>query len=136
VKIDQGGSEGPVRHLSLYVPSKLHARVDKAATAAGVHIAPWLRHMVRHISMADFPASWREGQAEERSHDSRTYGKRYMMRLDEPTQQKLKDLSTHFDTSSAEVIRELVAQARIEDFPHSWQLRATERRAQQARQGS
>jgi hypothetical protein len=55
-------AQGPVCHLYLYVASELHARVHKAATAAGVNIAPWLRHMVRRISIADFPASWQEEQ--------------------------------------------------------------------------
>jgi hypothetical protein len=56
--LDQGESDGPVRHLYLYVASDLHARVEKAATTAGVTIAPWLRHMVRQMTIADFPASW------------------------------------------------------------------------------
>jgi hypothetical protein len=45
--LGQGASEDPVRHLYLYVPTDLRERVQKAATAAGVNIAPWLRHMVR-----------------------------------------------------------------------------------------
>jgi hypothetical protein len=56
-KIDQGDAQDPVCHLSLYVETDLHQRVEKAATAAGVNIAPWLRHMVRQISITDFPAS-------------------------------------------------------------------------------
>src|SRR5262245_62856037 len=58
--LDQGESHGPVRHLYLYVPSDLHKQVEKAATAAGMNIASWLRHMVRQIMIADFPASWQE----------------------------------------------------------------------------
>ena len=56
--LDGGESEGPVRHLSLEVDTALHARVEQAATAAGVKIAPWLRSMVRQITITDFPASW------------------------------------------------------------------------------
>jgi predicted transcriptional regulator len=103
--LDQGASQGPVRHLSLYVPFELHARVQQAAAAAGVNTAPWLRHMVRHISVADFPASWQEEQAEERSHDSRRDGKRFMLRLDDPTWEKLDALSTYFERSAAAIIR-------------------------------
>jgi hypothetical protein len=33
--LDQGDSQGPVRHLYLYVESELHERVEKAAIAAG-----------------------------------------------------------------------------------------------------
>jgi hypothetical protein len=55
-----------------------------------------------------------------RSHDSRYYGKRDMMRLDPQTWEKLEDLSTHVDQSIAEIIRQLVAHATIEDFPQTW----------------
>jgi hypothetical protein len=128
--LDQGEPHGPVRHLYLYVASDLHARVEKAATAAGMTIAPWLRHMVRQVTIADFPASWREAQSEERSHDSRTYGRRFMLRLDDSTETKLQQLVKHFGVSKAEVIRQLVAQAEPEDFPPDWHTRAAERRAQ------
>jgi len=40
---DGGASEGPVRHLYLYVDTALHDRVEEAAIAAGVKSAPWLR---------------------------------------------------------------------------------------------
>src|SRR5262245_36826308 len=56
--LNQGEAQSPVRHLYLYVASDFYAQVQKAATAAGVKFAPWLRHMVRQISIADFPASW------------------------------------------------------------------------------
>src|SRR5262245_24972110 len=59
--LDQGASQGPVRHLYLYVDADLYEAVQKAATTAGVTTAPWLRHMVRHIRLTDFPASWHEG---------------------------------------------------------------------------
>jgi hypothetical protein len=61
--LDQGESQGPVRHLSLYVPSELHEQVEKAATTAGVKGAQWLRHMVRQIAITDFPVSWQEATA-------------------------------------------------------------------------
>jgi predicted DNA-binding protein len=130
--LDQGESHGPVRHLYLYVASDLHARVEKAATAAGVKIAPWLRHMVRQIAIADFPASWQEATSAERSHDSGTYGTRFMLRLDEPSQTKLQQLVKQFGTSKAEVIRQLIAQAEPEDFPPSWQMKAAAHRAHQS----
>jgi hypothetical protein len=55
--LDQGESSGLVCHLHLYVPSELHEQVQKAATAAGLKTAPWLRHMVRQVTIQDFPAS-------------------------------------------------------------------------------
>jgi predicted DNA-binding protein len=127
--LDQGGPQGPVRHLYLYVASTLHARVEIAATAAGVKTAPWLRHMVCEITVADFPTSWEEAQSEERSHDSLAYGTRFMLRLDEPSQTKLQQLVKQFGASKAEIIRQVIAQAEPEDFPKSWHMKAAAHRA-------
>jgi hypothetical protein len=38
--------------------------------------------MVRGISEEDFPTSWQEERSGERSHDSRDYDTRFMLRLD------------------------------------------------------
>jgi predicted DNA-binding protein len=122
--LDQGESPGPVRHLYLYVPSELHEQVEKAAAAAGVKAAPWLRHMVRQVTITDFPASWQEATPHEHSHDSRIYTERFMLRLDEPSQTKLEQLIKQFGTSKAAIIRYLIAQGAPEDFPPSWQMRA------------
>jgi hypothetical protein len=132
--LNQGDAQGPVRHLYLCVASDLHARVKKAAIAAGVTIAPWLRHIVRQMTMADFPASWQEARSEERSHDSRTYGTRLMLRLDEASQTKLQQLTKRFGALKAEIIWELIAQAEPEDFPPSWHMKAAEHRAHQPAQ--
>jgi hypothetical protein len=70
----------------------------------------------------------------ERSHDSRTYTIRFMLRLDDLSETKLQRLVTQFGTSKAAIIRQLIAQAEPEDFPKGWQMRALERRAQQPRQ--
>jgi hypothetical protein len=56
-----------------------------------------------------------------------------MLRLDESSQTKLQQLIKQFGASKAEIIRQLIAQAKPEDFPLSWQMRATERRAPQPR---
>jgi predicted transcriptional regulator len=129
--LHQDESHGPVCHLYLYVASDLHVRVEKAATAAGMNIAPWLRHMVRQMTVTDFPASWQEARSEKRSHDSRMYGRRFMLRLDDPSEAKLQQLIEHFGASKAKIIRQLVAQAEPADFPPSWQMRAAEHRVQQ-----
>jgi hypothetical protein len=126
--LDQGDAQGPVRHLHLYVASDLHARVGKAAAAVGMNIAPWLRYMVRQITVMDFPASWQEARSEERSHDSLTYGTRFMLRLDEPSHTKLQQLVRQFGISKAKIIRQLIAQANDDDFPKRWQVRAAEQR--------
>jgi len=51
---------------------------------------------------------------------------RFMLRVDDATRMKLEELSAHFHTAAADVIRQLIAQARPEDFPISWRRRATE----------
>jgi hypothetical protein len=122
-----------VRHLSLYIASDLHEHEEKAAAAAGVNTVPWLRHMVRQITITDFPASWQEATPREHSHDSRTYTARFMRRLDEPSQTKLEQLIKQFGASKAAIIRQLIAQAKPEDFPKGWHMKALERHAQQPR---
>jgi hypothetical protein len=124
------------RALYLYVDIELHVRVEQAAAAAGVKIAPWLRSMVREITLDDFPASWQEERPRERSHDSRDYGKRFMMRLDDPTWEKVEELAMRFDKSAAEIIRQLVAQATPEDFPQAWQTAGSPKRSHPRREPS
>ena len=84
--------------------------------------------MVRQIAITDFPASWQEATPPERSHDSRTYTTRFMLRLDERSETKLQQLITQFGVSKADIIRHLIDQATPEDFPPSWHLRAAARR--------
>jgi hypothetical protein len=55
-----------------------------------------------------------------------------MPRLDESSQIKLQHLVKQFGASKAEIIPELIAQAKLEDFPMRWQMRAAERRSPQA----
>jgi hypothetical protein len=128
--LDQGDAQGPVRHLYLFVDPELHQRVEKAAITEGMKIAPWLRHMVRQMTIPDFPASWQEATSEEHSHDSHTDGTRFMLRLDEPSQTKLQQLVKQFGASKAEILRQLILQANDEDFPKNWQMRAAEQRVQ------
>jgi deoxyribonuclease-1 len=129
----------PVLHLFFMVDAELHRHVKDAAQAAGVDVAPWLRHMTRQITTADFPQSWQARNTEERkataprSHDSRQYWKRAMLRLDDPASERLDELATYFDAPHAEVIRQLIVQATLEDFPHSWHLAVAERRRGQGR---
>ena len=129
---DGGESDGPVRHLSPYVDTELHEQIERVATAAGMNIAPWLRLMVRQISMTDFPASWEEARSEDRSHDSRTHGPRFMLRLDSPSATKLQHLVQQFGVSQAKIIRQLIMQATPENFPKSWHMNTGSRRIRQA----
>jgi hypothetical protein len=132
--IDQGKSQGSVRHLYCYVKSALHEQVQKAATAAGVKTASWLRHMVRQITITDFRKSWQEGRSEERSYDSCDDDTRFMLRLDPISRTKLQALVDRFDVSKAKIIRRLRTQATPEDFPVSWPMKGEERSGQLARQ--
>jgi hypothetical protein len=68
----------------------------------------------------------------ERSHDSRIYDTRVMLRLDAASGAKLQQLISHFGASKADIIRHLLVQATPEDFPPSWQLRAAECRARRS----
>jgi hypothetical protein len=107
--------------------------VQDAAAAHGTRIAAWLREAVRRVTDEDFPASWRVGQTASRSHDSGCFGRKYQLRLDEASSAKLGQLAEHFDTSAAEVLRQLIAQATPEDFPRSWRLAAGERQQRHRR---
>jgi hypothetical protein len=95
--------------------------------------APWLRAMVRQVTIADFPDSWQEATPSERSHDSLTYTERFMLRLNHMSSLKLQELVDRFDVPKANIIRHLITQATPEDFPKSWHMKAAERRAQQPR---
>jgi hypothetical protein len=129
--LDHDELQGPVRHLYLYVASDLYERVKKVTTVAGVNIAPWLRSVVRQITTTDFPVSWQEAKSAERSHDSRTYGNRFMLRLNNALSRKLQEMGDRFDVPKATIIRHLIAQAKPEDFPPSWHMRSAERHVQQ-----
>jgi predicted transcriptional regulator len=131
----------PVQHLFFIVGAALHQQVKDAAAAAGVDMAPWMRHTMRQIRQSDFPKSWhmrkREQRkpASQRAHDSRQYWKRFMLRLDDQAVARLEELASHFGEPNAEVIRQLIIQAKLADFPPSWHLAVEERRPRQRRRG-
>jgi predicted DNA-binding protein len=81
---------------------------------------------MREVEIDDLPASWRAGVVVGRSHDSHTYGQRFMLRLDETTAQKLQFLVEQVGRSRAEIIRQLIAPATPKDFPQSWHLAVDE----------
>jgi hypothetical protein len=106
-------------------------QVQAAANAHGDGVAAWERHAMRQVRGDDFPASWHAAAVHggtPRSHDSRYYGQRFMLRLDEETSTKLGTLMQTFHRSAAEIIRQLIAQVTPEDFPPSWHMAAMERR--------
>jgi hypothetical protein len=96
-----------------------------------VDVAPWPRHRLRDISREYFPRSSQSsadhvptissvGRAARRSHDSRAYERRFMLRFKRAPRKRLQALAKWFNTSQAEVMRQLMAQARPEAFPESW----------------
>jgi predicted HicB family RNase H-like nuclease len=110
-------------------------QVQDAAAAHGASVVAWVRHALRQVTGADFPPNWHEEAARgrsPRSHDSRHYGKRFMLRLDTSTRARLEDLVHHFDRSHAEIIRQLITQAKPGEFPESWQLAAEKNRIRRA----
>jgi hypothetical protein len=122
-----------VRTVGMLLEPELLQQVQEAAAVYGARMAAWLREAVRRVTGDDFPDSWHAEAAQDdqrRSHDSRRYGTRFMLRLDDGTSNKLGILTRTFDRSVAEVIRHLIAQATPEDFPPSWQLAVAERQRQ------
>jgi hypothetical protein len=86
-----------------------------------------LREVVQRVTASDFSASWRAGETAGRSHESSYYFGKYQLRLDEATSRQLEALTHTFDRPAAEVIRQLILQAKPKDFPQSWQMAVTER---------
>jgi len=96
-------------------------------------VAAWVRQAMRQVTPADFPASWRAGDIVGRSHKSSYYRNRLMLRLDGATQRKLETLMQTFHRPAAEIIRQLIAQARSEEFPENWHLAVADHRQRQGR---
>jgi predicted transcriptional regulator len=116
--------------VHMLLERELLQQVQEAPDAHSVSVAAWLRHAMRQVTREDFPPSWRAGESAVRSHDSGHYGRRFMLRFDDETLRKLDTLTQTFQRSAAEVIRQLIAQARPEEFPQSWRLAEEERRQQ------
>jgi predicted transcriptional regulator len=137
--IDHHRPSGRAQRVFPRLESELRERVEEVATTAGGDISAWLRHVVDLVTVADFPASWQatsaeQGRVPQRSHDSRQYGTRFMLRLDETSTRQLDEHAQHFDRSAADIIRRLIAQAKPEHFLKSWHMAAAERPARRARQ--
>jgi predicted transcriptional regulator len=125
-----------VHMVAMLVEPGLLQQVQDAAATHGVTVAAWVHHALRQVTLDDFPASWHAEAAQDdqrRSHDSRRYGIRFLLRLDDETSNTLGLLTRTFARSAAEVIRHLIAQATPEDFPQSWRLAAAAHRPQDAR---
>jgi predicted transcriptional regulator len=137
-KIDRRRPPAKAQRIFLRIEPERRQQVEAVATTAGGDISAWLRRAIQQVTAADFPASGQaasaeQGRAPRRSHDSRQYGTRFMLRLDEASLGKLDALTASFHTSRAEIIRQLLMQATPKVFPQSWHMAAAERRARLVR---
>jgi predicted transcriptional regulator len=76
---------GTVCTLSLLLEPELLQQVQEAAAVHRSTVAAWLRQAMRQIARDAFPDSWRAGEPTARSHDSRPYQRRWMLRRDDET---------------------------------------------------
>jgi hypothetical protein len=122
----------PAQNLSVRVTAGLRQQVYDEARTSGVPVSTWLRQVVQHITPDDFPASGppeitSEDEEEDRtrrrprSHESRRYTRRFMIRVDEATGRKLALFMQTFERPAAEIIRHLISQATHAHFPKNWQ---------------
>jgi len=118
---------GTVRTLGKLLELELLQQVQESAEAHGASVAAWVRQAMRQVTLEDFPENWHTGETAIRSHDSRYYGQRFMLRLNETTAKKLQHLVEQFGMPRAEIIRQLITQATPEAFAPSCQLGAKAR---------
>jgi hypothetical protein len=105
-QVDRHRPPGRAQHVSLRLEPERRERLEAVAMTAGGDISAWLRHAIHLVTLADFPASWQaasteQGRAPKRSHDSRQYGTRFMLRLDDASRGKLDTFTEFFHTSRA-----------------------------------
>jgi hypothetical protein len=101
------------------------ALLQHVQTGAGQHkvrAAVGLRQALRLITPEDFPPGRRAGETASRSHDSGHDQRRFMLRFDGATSDKLATLTQALDRPAAEIIRQLIARVQPEEFPESWHL--------------
>jgi hypothetical protein len=120
--------------VHMLVEPDLFHQVQEAAESHGVTVAAWLRQAMRQVTLEEFPASWREGKSVPRSHESGYYHRTFGPRLDAVTSHTLEVFTQTFDRSAAEIIRQLILQARPEDFPQRWRMRMQESQPREVRQ--
>jgi predicted transcriptional regulator len=121
-----------VQLVPVLLEPELLQQVQDAADIHGASVAAWVRHAMRQVTIEDLPASWRAGETTGRSHELGYYGRKFGLRLDEETSQKLDTLSPIFHRSAAEVIRQLIDRAQPEDFPQRWHFAVEERQQWEA----
>jgi hypothetical protein len=122
-----------------FLPAAVHlvhvlvepALLQHVQTGAGHHkvrAAVGLRQALRLITPEDFPPGRRAGETASRSHDSGHDQRRFMLRFDGATSDKLATLAQAFDRPAAEVLCQRIIQAMVAAFPQSWHLAVAERR--------
>ena len=134
--IDLSSITGRPHLVHMLVEPELLRRVQEAANAHRVSVAARVRQAMRQVTPEDFPASWRAGETGLWAHDSRFYGQRFMLRLDQTTATQLQHLVEQFEKPRAAIIHQLIVQATPEDFPESWQMAADEQLQHETRSGA
>jgi predicted transcriptional regulator len=114
--------------VPVLLPPALLQQVQDRAARHGVSMAAWVREAMRRVTAEDFPGSWRARETPSRSHESGYFRRKCGIRLDDVTSPKLEGLTTTFHRSAAEVIRQLITQARPGNFPQSWQMAVDKQR--------
>jgi hypothetical protein len=82
-------------------------------------MASWLWHAIRQVVPEGVPPNWRPPELALRSYNSQYYCHPFMGRLRDETAIMLETLTQVLKRSAAETIRQLIAQARLEDFLQS-----------------
>src|SRR5262249_10767167 len=85
--------------VPVLVEPRLYQQVQEVAALHGASIAAWVRQAMRQVTINDFPETWRAGESAIRSNDSRYFGQRFMLRLNETTTQQLQRLVERFAKS-------------------------------------
>jgi hypothetical protein len=91
-------------------------------------------HVLCQVTLANPPTHLQTGETEPRPDDSRDYDQHCMLPLDDATREKLDAFSSHFSKPIADVIRQLVAETQVEDFPKSWHMAVEGHREMHAQQ--
>ncbi len=118
---------GTVRTLSLLLEPELLQQVQKPRRPTG--LALWYGCGTRCVrsTVTTFRNAGPQGGASGRLHESGHYQRRFTLRLDDETANTSEMLTQTFNRPAAEIIRQLITQARPEKFPQGWLLAVKER---------
>jgi hypothetical protein len=114
-EMEHGEVQSPINHFFFVVDAHLHQDVGKAAKGAGLDVAPYLRHMLREITAADFPRSW---QVVARGYRCRFCGVILNAWLPVPKRPDGAMLLGHLSQQHPTELKPYLEQMRTEDIGH------------------